>query len=212
MEENAFSVAGIRRAGQIKAYLRREDIAAGLQLDQARRFSLDQVVAGDAGLPEVVEVLTRHHHCFVAILGAVAGVITRSEMEKPIIRMWLFGMITMLEMRLTEMISERWPNGTWIDLIKPGRVEKALQLQQERSRRGQQVSLLDCLQFSDKGYIVIQDPDYLNRFNLQSKSQARQVISSLESLRNNLAHSQLITTQDWPQIVRMTRLVAGTEN
>ena len=211
LEKQGASVAGVRREGLVNGYIRREDIAAGLTLEQARRFSPDQVVAGDAGLPEVVEVLTRHHHCFVTGLGTVNGLVTRSEMEKPLVRMWLFGMITMLEMRLTELIERRWPGESWTGLLSRGRLEKARQLQQERSRRGQQVSLLDCLQFSDKGHLVIKDPEYFARLGLQSKSQAQTLIRALESLRNNLAHSQPITTQDWPQIVRMTRLVAGAK-
>ncbi len=210
MEAKRVSVAGIRHQGLVHAYLRREDLAAGLVPRQARRFSPDQVVAGDAGLPAVVEVLTRHHHCFVTVLGTVNGVITRSEMEKPLVRMWLFGMITMLEMRLAEMIAERWPGESWTELVSRGRLEKAKKLQEERSRRGQQVSLLECLQLSDKGYLVIRDPDYFRQLELQSKSQGQEAIRALESLRNNLAHSQPITTGDWPQIVRMTRLVAGT--
>ena len=211
MEQKRLSVAGIRHAGLVDSYLRRADITAGLPLDQARQFSPDQLVSGDASLPEVVEVLIRHHHCFVSILGTVTGIITRSEMEQPLVRMWLFGMITILEMRLTEIVKELWPNEEWTSLVSRGRLEKARKLQEERSRRGQQVSLVDCLQLSDKGYLVISDPEYFRRFGLESKSQAQAAIRSLESLRNNLAHSQPITTQDWPQIVRMTQLVSSED-
>ncbi len=209
MAEHGVPVAGIGRQGLAQGYLRREDLAAGIAPTRARRFSPDQVVAGDAGLPDVVEVLTRHHHCFVTTLGAVNGVITRSEMEKPLVRMWLFGMITVLEMRLTEMIAERWPDEGWTALISRGRLEKARALQAERNRRGQPVGLLECLQLSDKGDLVIKDPHYFRELGLQSRAQGREAIRALESLRNNLAHSQPITTGDWPQIVRMTRLVAG---
>ena len=211
MEQKRLSVAGIRREGLVDSYLRRADLRAGLPLEQARQFSPDQLVTGDASFPEVVEVLIRHHHCFVSILGTVTGVITRSEMEQPLVRMWLFGMITILEMRLTEIIKELWPNEEWTELVTESRLEKARKLQEERSRRGQQVSLVDCLQFSDKGYLVIGDPEYFRRFGLESKAEAKRAIRNLESLRNNLAHSQPITTQDWPQIVRMTQLVASQE-
>ncbi len=210
LEARGTAVAGIRRQGLVQGYLRREDLAAGMTPRRARPFSPDQVVAGEAGLPAVVEVLTRHRHCFVTVLGTVNGVITRAEMEKPLVRMWLFGMITMLEMRLTEMIAERWPGERWTELVSQGRLEKARKLQEERARRGQQVSLLDCLQLSDKGNLVIRDPGYFRRLGLRSRSQGQEAVRALESLRNNLAHSQPITTADWPQIVRMTRLVAGT--
>ncbi len=211
MDRHKLQVIGIRRDGLVEGYLRRVDLLEESSRMKMRRFSPDQVVSGDAGLPRVVEVLTRHDQCFVTLLGAVNGVITRAEMEQPLVRMWLFGMITMLEMRLTEMIAQRWPDDGWVELVSRGRLEKARRLQQERSRRGQQVSLLDCLQFSDKGYLVIRDPDYFRRLSLRSRSEGQEAIRALESLRNNLAHSQPITTADWPQIVRMTRMIAGTD-
>ncbi len=211
MEERHLHVVGIRRNGLVEGYLRRTDLLEGMQKPVLRRFSPDQVVNGDATMPEVVEVLTRHDQCFVTLLGAVGGIITRAEMEKPVVRMWLFGMMTMLEMRLVEMIENRWPNESWVKLLSKGRLEKARQLLAERRRRGQEVSLLDCLQFSDKGHLVIRDPDYFRKLSLNSKSEAKEGIRALESLRNNLAHSQPITTSDWPQIVRMTRMIAGTD-
>ncbi|HEB98746.1 MAG TPA: HD domain-containing protein [Thiotrichales bacterium] len=211
LEQTDSRVAGIRRGGLTVAYLRRTDLETGLSVAEARPFRQDQVLAGDAGLPEVVEVLTRHRYCFITTLGTVNGVIGRADMESPLVRMWLFGMITMLEMRLGELIEQRWPDDAWTGLVSPGRLEKARALQAERQRRGQHASLLDCLQFSDKGHLVIRDPEYFRRLGLRSKSEARDSIRALESLRNNLAHSQPITVHDWPQIVRLTRLVAGTE-
>ena len=37
---------------------------------------------------------------------------------------------------------------------------------------------------------------------------AKQVIKDLESLRNNLAHSQDIVSHDWVQIIRITQRMA----
>ncbi len=210
MQQHGHSVAGIRRNGLVQAHVRRIDLEDLPERLPARRFARDQILPGDAGLPEVVAVLTRHQHCFVTTFDAIAGVITRYEMERPLVRMWLFGMVTMLEMRFVEMIEQRWPDEAWTGLLSEGRLEKARQLQQERSRRGQPVRLLDCLQFSDKGQLVIRDAGYRQQLELGSRAEGKEAIRQLESLRNHLAHSQPITTRDWPQIVRMTRLVADT--
>ena len=71
-------------------------------------------------------------------------------------RMWLFGMITVLEMRFLHLI-EAISATNWARYISPARREKALQLQIERQRRRQDARLLDCLQFSDKAQIVVRD-------------------------------------------------------
>ncbi len=213
MQEASIGVAGIRDQGVVVGYARREDLRKGSCLDQTRGFSPDQHIYGDASLSDVILVLSRHDYCFVSILNAVTGVITRTDIEKPIVRMWLFGIITMLEIRFTELIKKHWPEEQWISKCTPGRLEKAKTLLQERLQRGaQHIELADCLQLSDKSYLLVQNQDFLHSFGFKSKNQADQAIRSMESLRNNLAHGQSITVQDWPQIVRMSQRFLGNSD
>jgi len=58
---------------------------------------------------------------------------------------------------------------------------------------------------SDKARIAIEHPRLLETFGFDSRRTARQVVKSLESLRNNLSHAQDIVTHDWAQIARMAR-------
>ena len=76
-------------------------------------------------------------------------------------------------------------------------------LQAERLRRGQHCSLLDCIQLSDKGKIIISKHETMAIMGLESRRSAKKVIREMESLRNNLAHAQDIVTYDWGQIVRL---------
>jgi hypothetical protein len=141
----------------------------------------------------------------VVTLGGVAATITRTEIQSPLVRMWLFGMITLFEMDLVRRIDSRWPQGAWEAQVPATRLEKARALRAERARRGQESTLLDCLQFSDKALLVIEDPGQVGDFGLASKAVAKRVVKELESLRNNLAHSQDIVLHDWPQIARLAR-------
>jgi hypothetical protein len=134
----------------------------------------------------------------------VVGYISRSEINKPVVRMWLFGIITFTEMELGQMIQEYYPEQSWCSMLTEKRLAKALELQEERLRRNQHSDLIDCLQLSDKGQIVIQNPEFLALLDIGSKSVAKRLVRELESLRNNLAHSQDIVTHDWAQIVRLS--------
>jgi hypothetical protein len=140
-------------------------------------------------------------------MGAVAGVITRGDMQQPIVRMWLFGIITLLELELVERIRSLWSDGRWTSLLSAGRLDKAQTLFGERRRRGQHVDLLDCLQLSDKAQILMEDEQQRAAFGLLTKGAAKRVIRDLESLRNNLAHAQDIVTHDWPQIARLAQQI-----
>ena len=120
--------------------------------------------------------------------------------------MWLFGIVTMMEMNITEYI-RTWLADKWQVSFSQSRLNKARVLQTERLRLGQQVDLLDCLQLTDKAKIMISSVEEIERLGFTSKAEADKFARQLESLRNHLAHGQLIADSNWPQIVELsTRL------
>ena len=199
-------LAGVRDNGETTGYLARDDSADGRAL-RVRGIEQRQLVALDAPLTEVIHVLTHFTYCFVALDGAVVGVIGRGDIEKPVVRMWLFGIIILVEVQVVEMIRDQWPDGSWAACVSEGRLEKARQLQAERVRRGFAADLLDCLQLSDKLQIALQNRAFVETSGFGSASAAKKVVKDLEALRNNLAHGQDVTSHDWPQIVRLARRI-----
>jgi hypothetical protein len=153
----------------------------------------------------MVHVLTRDEQAFVRTSGEIAGVLSRADLEQPIGRMWLFGIVTLVEVDFGRRIRARWPEESWAALLSPGRLDKARELQEERARRVQQADLLDCLQLADKGAILIQDPDVLSDWGFRSKQSAKTALQDLQSLRNHLAHSQAIVEHHWHQIAGLSR-------
>jgi len=205
MAQLGVDVVGVRADGIVRGYLLQTDGDSGECGSNMRAFVRGHVVELTAPLTEVVQVLTRYNHCFLSLLGSVIAVVTRADIQKPVGRMWLFGMVTIVEMIMTERLHRAWPGNTWTGLISPGRLEKTKALMEERRRRGQHCGLEDCLQLSDKAQILMQSPDQLKDFGFKTKRTAKQAVKELESLRNNLAHSQDIVTHDWAQIARMTQ-------
>jgi hypothetical protein len=206
-ERQALRVAGVRQCGLTVGWTR-DDLAGAATLgERLRPFARGQVVQGDARLSELVVILTHYDFCFVTAMGDVAGVVTRDDLHKPVGRMWLFGIITLIELDLSARLTATWPDGGWTRHLSPGRFEKAETLLQERRRRGHQVELIDCLQLADKAQILTQDETQRAHFGFPTKGAARRVIKDIESLRNHLAHAQDIVTHDWPQIARLARWI-----
>jgi hypothetical protein len=206
------AVAGVRADGVVVGYIRLLDLVEGTCRDHLRRFGADQIMPFDGSLTDVIQVLTRHDHAFVSAFDAVSGVVSRADIQKPIVRMWLFGMITLLEMDMVKRIRARWPDGRWVERVPEARLQKANALLLERQRRGQSGDLIDCLQLPDKAQVLLDEPEELAALGLETRSNARRVVKELESLRNNLAHAQDIVTHDWPQVARMTRRLEGLED
>jgi hypothetical protein len=66
------------------------------------------------------------------------------------------------------------------------------------------LQLVDCLQFSDKADIVGKHPELRESLGLESRQVARKTYKDLESLRNNLAHSQDIIAENWDVIANLS--------
>ena len=201
MEQGGHCLLGVRRNGLVQGYVLRDDP------EHERAFRPGQVVGDDAGLSEVILALSQHSHCFVRIFDAVAGVISRADIEHPYVRMWLFGIITMTEMQIIPIIEQMYPGEAWKKLISSGRLAKAEEMLEERLRRDQQASLLSCLQISDKMQILVENEAVRKSLGFSSKKLALKVCREFESLRNNLAHAQGIATHDFTQIARIAQRI-----
>ncbi|MGD2075164.1 MAG: HD domain-containing protein [Gammaproteobacteria bacterium] len=203
-------VASVRVHGAVQGYVRLSDLADGVCGGVVRHFAPDQVVGGGSSFVDVIQVLTRHDYCFVTALGQVSGVIGRDDINKPMVRMWLFGIVTIVEMGLARLIKERFAGESWQARLSVGRLEKARAMQAERQRRDRHCELIDCLQLADKGQILMEDTAVLKGLGFDSKGAAKRVVKELQSLRNHLAHAQDIVTHDWAQIARLARRVEET--
>ncbi len=198
-------VFGVRRKGIVTGYLAREDNTAANA--RIRPIDPQQVLSLESSLTDVIHVLTDYTFCFVSIDGSVIGVIRRDDIEKPVVRMWLFGIIILIEIFMVQIIRNRWPGDSWTSEVSEGRLEKARELQAERKRRGLEADLVDCLQFSDKQQLFFREPKFMRGSGFATAAAAKTAATDLETLRNNLAHGQDISKHDWAPIVRLARRV-----
>ena len=197
------SVASIRINGRVQGFVKQERLKGEVCGDSMRYYTVDQVIKGTDSLSDVIHILTRHDFCFVSIYGEVTAVITRDDINKPQVRMWLFGLVTMIETSLTQLIEKVFPEDTWKAVLSAGRLQKTEMIWDERKRRNLHCKLIDCLQFSDKAGILITDKESLALMGFETGKQAKKIVKELESLRNHLAHSQDIVAHDWAQIARL---------
>ena len=203
------AVIGIRQQGHLIGYLLDEDLQADSHQLQPRGFVARQLVQLDTPLADIIHSLTHHIHCFVDREGDAVGVISRADIEKPVARMWLFGLIMLIELSTTTSIREHWKDTGWRQLLTASRLAKAEELLSERQRRKMPGGLLECLQFSDKLQILCHIENFLDNWGFASHSAAKKVFKDLEALRNNLAHGQEISGADWPTIARLARLLGA---
>lgn len=207
MREAGAAVASARKHAALCGFIELSALAEGPCSASCRDFVPSAIVAANTSLTDVVEVLTRYDWCFVVSDDAFVGVISRADVQKPAMRMWLFDIITVAELEFTERVRQKWPDEGWTKALSPSRLAKAKQMRSERVRCGIKCELLDCLQLADKLEILLSDPAELAALGFSTPSSAKRVGREFEKLRNTLAHAQAFVDNDWPQIVRLARRI-----
>jgi hypothetical protein len=204
MDAKRFEIVGIRKEGRVEGYVELGDLGTGVCADYIQPFDETQVILDSTALADLVLRLKDQRRLFVSILGRVGGIVSRTDIQKPPVRMWLFGMVTLIEMRFSRLIEQYCPDEKWKQYLSEGRIQKAEELLEERIRRNQDLSLLDCMQLSDKAQIIARSEELRNLTRFQSRRQLDDTAKMLGKLRDNLAHSQDIISGDWDIIVALS--------
>ena len=192
----------------VHGYAARSDLVQGACGAHERTFGPDDLIADDASLQDVIVSLGKNGRCFLTSLGHVSAIVTHDDLEKPPVRMFLFGMITLLEMVFVRLVEAAFSEEEWTAMVSPVRLEKARELKAERERRGHSGRLINCLQFSDKGQVALRIADVARSLDPKlSRKEAKRALKELETLRNDLAHGQAFVSTSWERIVQFaTRL------
>ena len=203
LEAETFDLVGVRKEGLVAGYALREELFDGELGSYLHPFEPDDLVTDEASLAETIRSLDVNGRCFVSSLGHVSVIVTFDHLEKPPVRMWLFGMVTILEMVMTARLREEYPDDSWTSSLSAERVARAKQLWNERLRRGRECELSDCLQFADKATVLLKTPGRPAQLGFQSKRKADEAFAEFQALRNSLAHTQEIMSSDWQAVVRL---------
>jgi hypothetical protein len=215
MREREFDVLGVRRSGLPVGYVLQSEVTHGTLGDHVQVFAEDECLSGSSPLLKALQVVEQHDRAFVRSMGSVNGIITRGDIQKAPVRMWLFNLVSLLEMQLLRVIREHYRQEEgWSALIKPDRIKSAQRLLGDRQHRNEGTDLADCLQFCDKRTILMK-MDGVWELLGDSRTQTERFLEDAERLRNDLAHSQDIVTGQWPAIVglaeRLEKALVGIE-
>ncbi len=205
MDEHDYDVVGVRRDGLVEGYVERVSLRGARTPEVYRPFADGDLIEDAAPLLEALEPMCQSPRLFVRALDTVAGIVTRGDFQKAPVRLWLFGLISLLEMQMLRLIREAYPGESWTELVARGSCARAQNLLRKRKHYNVNIDLADCLQFADRRTILVNDDRFLDALGLGGRSEAETFLDTLQQLRNDLAHGQDIVTGRWPDIVHLAR-------
>ena len=202
MNEKDYDIVGVMENAVIVGYVNKTEIDGKNLKDCCVPFEPKNTLPETTPLIDVFKVLGNSPRVFVTFLGRVGGIITRGDLQKIPVRIYLFGLISLIEMQLLRIIKKHHPNDSWKPLISQERLAKAEEIRSDRKRGNADIGLLECLQFADKRDIILKSKSNLIEF--KPKNSCKELLKKLENLRNELAHAQYITTHgEWSDFVNL---------
>ena len=201
MEQREFDVVGVREHGVVTGYAVRSELDGGAVGGHRRAFGSGDVLPDSEPLLSAFAALRDHRHVFITVLGHVGGIVTRGDLQKAPVRLWLFGLVSLLEMQLLRVVRERYPADAWAPLLTNERCAGARRVFAERRRRNEANDLSDCLQLGDKATILMKDRELFAMSEFASKRALEAFFKDVGTLRNALAHANDILSGRWPALV-----------
>lgn len=184
--ENNYDVSIFRNkeGEEILVYLKSNDDISTLKESQ--------IISDSTPISEVLDIMIEPGYAFIKEHRKISYIVTRADFDSIPVRIWLFGMISLFEYEMRDLIRKKIEN--WEKQLSENRLEKAKKLFNEKKKRNEEVDLLDCTQLTDIGEILSKNKDiYELNFPDYSKKKFDSIFHSLNKLRDELAHSQRIT-------------------
>lgn len=208
----------------LRTYLVRDELSTLPGSVRARdlprhEIALDELVAADSHVTDALEILTRRSWVFTFDRSSVVGIMTRGDLQHPLSRMFLFGVLTRLELHVTSWLRGYWQDDEWLerDDIRGDLKRRARSEWESRSATNEEpLRVVDCLSLPDKLHLLTLEGPW--RQDLPGLVAARGLQpdgkggfpDALRRLRNNVAHAHDLTSgieDRWATILQVVALV-----
>lgn len=205
MKEKGFDIVGVRGEDGITGYVEIGDLEKqSLVGDAAKPIAVDEIIPENSPMSQALHQLETRDWIFISFLGVPTALITRADLQKAPVRMWLFSIVSIFEMQLLANIqSFDGDDSWWHGHLSEERLLKTKRFHEERERRNQSLHLSECLQFADKITIFKKTDSLLKKTQIASGNDWKNLGKDLENLRNDLAHSNKIGANGWSEVSKL---------
>lgn len=197
MESRNFHTAVFKKSGQYWKYDVGESGPSPVEAEE--------IIPQDTPLIKAFRLLIAKRRYFIEEEGQLAYIVTRTDLDKIPVRIGLFGVISILETHMKNLIRNYLP--TWESSISANRLNNARDLYEWKKARKEEIDLVQCLQFGDLGSIFSKQQRFKKFDPGLSREGFTDMMNDLGKLRDALAHSQSSLGFSWEEIDQMVGFV-----
>jgi hypothetical protein len=206
LKNRGFDVAGVKETedGDITGYIVTDELTNGKIRSFLKKIDVDLLISDSTPIAELFYVLRNRDFAFVICGNKIKGIVTKADINKPPVRIYIFGIMSLFEMHLNYWLNHFYNNNDWTTKIPEKRLGKAKEIFALRRGNNQDLSLLECLELCDKRDILGKTEEFINNFNA-SRESFELFVRGIEKIRNELAHSQnsIISNIKWTEFIEI---------
>lgn len=168
LKERGFDTLGVvDEDGKKIGYIAYNQFKEGEISDYLRQFELDILISDSTPICDLLDILYEKEFVYVLDKNSIEGIVTRADINKPIVRIYLFGIISLFELHLNYWINKNHKEIDWLKILVEKRVNIAQEIYEQRKGNNSQLTLLECIQLCDKKSILLKTDAFLETFNIQ---------------------------------------------
>lgn len=163
-------------------------------------------------LSEVLEVLRHHAFVFTRYRDHITGIVTRADLEQPVVGLLVLGMILATESALDHLIA-RTAGETWVEQLSQERAARLEEVYEQRRRADADLDPLRCLNLDDR-LTLARKLGLAAELGLASNKELRDWNTEVSRVRDHLAHGDTLLSavpDPGEALAAVARLRATTE-
>ncbi len=211
MDDRNFDIIGVKENGCIIGYWMRRERTDGVLGDDVLEFVDDEIMPSTCPLPEALHYLAEKPRLFVKESGTVVGIITRADLHKPAVRIWLYGLISVLEIHMFELIREEYSGNDWGKKLSCRRRKHILKIHSSRKKMNEDIDLLYCTEFCDKR-TIIEKSNLFKVTGIESKKVFSKEFKRIGDIRDWVAHSCKIEKSGCERVSELSEKIESIIN
>lgn len=191
LRRRSFDIAGVMQTENdlVRGWVDVEELKHGKVEDHAKDFESSSLIVESSSISDVIAMLSEQRHFFVVIGSGLKGIVTRADLNKPPVRMYLFSLISVLEMHLAFWIKKKYCEQDIEKNLTADRMKTAQEFRDSQKALGQELDTIECLQMCDKRDLIVNDKELRYYLNMGSKTNSQSTLRRITDLRDKLAHN-----------------------
>ena len=201
-----FDVAGVKKteSGEVVGYVQASSLGDEDLEKYVKKISSDLLISDSTPIADIFSILNELEFAFVISGKYISGIITKADINKPPVRIYLFGITSLFEMHLSAWVNHYYPDDSWASQVPENRMQEATKIFKLRKGKNQELSFMECLQLCDKRDLLAKSEQFRKDFEF-SRGNFDSFVKDLEKIRNELAHSNysIIQNLEWSRLIEI---------